>query len=275
MSASINDKLKVGDVLINNLHAAIFVGDNKCDGRCVVQALNGGRKGSNVRRSKLNSDAFISDISVFRCKDRALAEKAAQIAVRVSELSPLIKFDVFRLQVADGVVVEYDSLCNKDIDEIYGSFRKKGIFRAIKFTARRNIGLIKDRQNTRSKGLFCSFAVCLFYQIAGFQKLVRAADDKNTWPSNTNISMSGSLVDKIGRRTFEMYKKNIKHKKEAIEAIDKVSAMMFWEGQKIDSMEDKDFEDLITKAFMIDSKMATTDILLESLRMDQEHWNEI
>ena len=175
-------------------------------------------------------------------------------------------------------------------------FNKSGKFRAIKYAARRNGGLIypseKDPRIEGNRGIFCSMFVVLCYQVAGLEGLVEAAphglrvSDKKMEEKDMKRykKRCAKSVDTTDLLNFEMYLGHLKEidpyklDAENPEGSNKRwltkyrPSLEFWKS-KTSNVESCNWPNIITKGMMVDSKVILPMGLLASLVDDLDAWS--
>ena len=239
-----------------------------------------------------NDVNLTSGFFVFRCKDQDLAKKAAYWAQRWVLEFPA-PFAIHRYAMA----VEYQKRHADDfVPNQRELFNKCGKFRAIKYAARRNGGLIypgeKDPRIKGNRGMFCSMFVVLCYQVAGLAGLVdpappglRVSDKKMDEKDMKRYrKRCAGSVDTTDLHNFEMYLGHLKEidpyklDVENPQGTNKKwltryrPSLEYWKS-KTSNVEGCNWPNIITKGMMVDAKVILPMGLLASLVDDEETWS--
>jgi len=303
--------LRPGDIIVDTGHAGIYVGiDDKTGKPLVANALAGGYWGANYRCTSPNS--FVEACHtlhpyVFRCKNQDLAIQAAYMAIEHSRKRD-ITYDEDRFENTisfDFSFLSFDNPVQEVAKAVHELFHFSGLFRAVKFLARRDMHLIQPPflKEKKERGLRCAYATVLMYQMAALEGFVHPQDPtEGKWPSNKHADKREvvQLQEKIGEKTLERYMEFLRATpmKVAVEELrlvyshrasyffscmpanrsflrgkeGHVMAMEYWKGENIDELSEADFERLLTYAMKVDAKYVSAETLVEILYDDEESW---
>lgn len=298
--------LEPGDIIVDYSHSGIYVGPDD-EGHCIVNALFSGRvgkyDGANVRNTSPVS--FLKacnsgDPFVFRCENKELVLKVVEYAKRFSEKKD-IPYDLGRLIRANdfsSLLKRMGGIGSRGIELLHQMFRLSGLFRAIKFAARRDVHLTFNplSEKKRPKGVRCASLVCLIVQIAALDRFVDPIND-GEWVSTkySKVPSQEKLVEKIGdasTKAFSSFKEKSDYWIEANAEGNPIlvqrkrgvipshrsheCALSKWSGERtLDSISDDEFGDMFGSAFMVDAKYVTAGDLLNLLKTDVKIWKMI
>jgi hypothetical protein len=299
--------LKPGDIIVDNSHSGIYVGPDE-KGHCIVNALFSGRvgkyDGANVRNTSPVSFLKACNTrtpSIFRCKNKDIIFKVVEYAKRFSEKKD-IPYSWIRLLCAN----DFKSLTIRlagsrfSPDILNQMFRISGLFRAIKFAARRDTHLTFNpfsiEEGKIPKGLRCASLVCLIVQIAALDQFVEPVKIGD-WVSTKYFkdSCQEMLAEKIGSKSAEAFlafkeksdysvERNDEDKTILVQKKSKRDdshdsyecALSKWSGERtIDAISDDEFEKMFGQAFMVDAKYVTARDLYGLLKADAKMWQMV
>ena len=167
--------LQIGDVLFTfvgekppALHTQIYTADSHFK-QTILHAVDDSRPGG---PSKLMATGIkTQDMLVYRCKRGHLAYEAWAMALRWARF--LVPYDHERKNLKEAYRNTIIDMGEEDVVERMALlFQTHGIFRAIKYTARREEIVCYPTDGDGSKGLTCTMFVILCYQAAALQRCV-------------------------------------------------------------------------------------------------------
>jgi hypothetical protein len=294
---------------IKSSHAMIFVGGDLGDLPTIVHQIGTSTLPTGTHRDVLvpNSQADTPTAStqrkrVLRCENSDLATRAAEVATKLQKQ--------FQVSFSEDRAGASETFENKIIQE-WGDadglvfmhrrlFQSVGKFRAIKYAARRDGFLCyPGEEDYPGKGMHCSMFAAVCYQVAGLCPVVDAADGNDPRTRVTDKKMFWGGFDerdhlktqgfKVRNETdwimYGMYVKTLcEHdfygisKKDAQRpnldmSIKYVPSIMYWKGKT--SIENANWDELITKGMQVDAKVIKATSLYQSLRQKESGWRDL
>jgi hypothetical protein len=304
------DELQPGDVLFTMLnrkppalHTQLYLADAQFPAT-ILHAVDGG-KASKLMATSLPKD--VKDLLVYRCKGRPeLIGKAVKFASRWTMYQT--PYDQERKNLKEGYrnILDSEGVKADAIPQrMRELFNRHGKFRAIKYASRRRGILCYPGEDGTSRGLTCTMFVILCYQVAAIAEHVRKThqlglggsasvrvSDKKLQPSDEAILKSlvtKGRLDAQDLRDYIEYVRTIQSGNEySIDwelayrepstrpasprrpGFQYFPSLLCWDGPP--SMHAFDFAAAMTPAFMVDSKITTSEQLRLCIEADGEHW---
>lgn len=134
-----------------------------------------------------NGDLYHTQFCVYRCRDTVLASHAAH---QLFAWTPFdIPYDFNRLDQL--LAQEEDAACDPKVllQKSKQQYFSQGFFRAIKFSARRGTAATHVEADKLGKGLICTSAVVLAYQVSELVSYMRSEKYSRVSDKYGNISM--------------------------------------------------------------------------------------
>lgn len=203
---------------------------------------------------------------VMRCQTLPLCVKAASYAVQWC--ADVIPFSAERLKKAEVTALVSAS-------QHLQSFRESGMFRAIRYAARRNRRAFDGHDDLKvTQGMFCSQFVAACYQVAGLEDVVKpAANNVRVQDKRGKFSMDEIPSD------FHSVIPQYKNYQASDQANDPDPncrpGIVYWDFAKYGDIKTFPWEKAITAGMMVDSKLVLPAGLLTCLLADKEGWETV
>lgn len=239
---------------------------------------------------------------ILRCRKDKLRRNAARLALYWQRW---FKMGFAERRRNNGVIFEEhnDIDAGHLVDALRGEFRRTGMFRAVKYAARRDGYLsYPDESGEAGQGMFCSMFVTICYQVAGLLDVVhpadvadrklRVSDKKMTEKDLSSVSkqmhkqgMACSQQDwnAFARHTLALNDRNHYELKgfesddpgKKSKKLEYVPSLMYWNFKAAPSIEGFDWVGHITEGMMVDAKIVMPLGLYRSLLDDKAGWRDM
>jgi len=301
--------LKLSDLVPGDLLFAISATSGEAVHVTIVtRRMDGGavRQVHQVEDKKFSglheNDVVPEGILVLRCRKEGLGKRAAELAGRWSDVPA--PYSSLRAAIAKGHEASHGK--GDELIQVHRRlFNESAKFRAIKYAARRDGALVavSERESIAgNKGMFCSMFVCICYQVAGLEHVVRAGDPRQLVSDKRMLEkelttyrkqFEGAGHDELANlQQYEQYLRHLhefspygldtdsarfkgKHQTRPrafkIFPTKFIPSLAFWCGGRIDQF---NFADCITAGMMLDAKVIYPAGLLACLRNDTAGWEE-
>lgn len=236
---------------------------------------------------------------VLRCKNRALAQRAAKQALYWQRWFQL-EFSEDRITNATFFEKKFSS---ETVARLREHFETTGKYRAIKYAARREGFLCyPDEEGESGKGMFCSMFVVICYQVAGLEDYVKPAKYTDTMLRISDKKMSPDDCRKVkaklvtdnpsgcGDLEFQRYESYTQKLKEAnpygLDHFEESEpgarrkklvyrpSIEYWDFAK-GSISSANWAGIVTAGMMVDAKVVMPRGLYDSLAADGDGWEDL
>jgi hypothetical protein len=235
---------------------------------------------------------------VLRCKDDALRSAAAALALTWQSYLKLGFADVRRNHAVLFETKHANRMAR--VAELQQHFFQTGMFRAIKYAARRKGYLCYPGESGESgQGMFCSMFVVICYQVAGISNYVHPAEVSNPLLRVSDKKMSHEDLESVKkamsarcddkelnhyvRHTLALKERNHyrladvtgtdpKPKQKGLHYQPSIS---YWDFRKAPSIAGFDWASHITLGMMVDAKVVMPQGLYDSLAADEAGWQDM
>lgn len=214
----------------------------KRSGLCVTTL----RKLANLTQTNEDGTTRSYDVKfiVYRCREPDMAATALDVLKEQAKFS--IPYDASRLSAL--LAKEDEGLDEKAICAMSEQdYATRGKFRSIKFAARHPLPLVRTRRDGVGKGLTCSMAVTLAYQIGELQQKglvssVSRSEDKLAWVSDKH-----SVVSEDVSASYAAYHRALAEEGGRAQA-HVLSGYTFWQHDKLP------LDDFVHRTMAVDCK---------------------
>jgi len=308
------DELEVGDVLFTKLnevspamHTQIYSGDSHYQ-ESIIHAVNDPTR--NGPQQLMATGLKTADMLVYRCRNGSLAYDAYTAALRWVRY--LVPYDQDRKMVKEAynnkMAMAEISGKDKVVSHMKLLFQEHGIFRAIKYTARRHEILCYPSDGESQRGLTCTMFVILCYQAAALADHVKTTEEMGDGSPLTRISDKKMSLDDRQRlrllaqnpkngvdpadvSAFEQYVGLLQSSNEysikwnsdeewrsaptrtpnpRLKGYQYFPSILCWKGKP--SITAFDFASAMTAGMMVDAKIATSEQLRLCMEADKVGW---